>query len=63
MPDSFPIGTRVFHLTVHVFGTVVEPDRAMPPDATAVRYDGETTIWHTPAVRLRLAEPWEEDQP
>ena len=43
MPDSFPIGTRVFHLTVHVFGTVVEPDRAMPKDATAVRYDGETT--------------------
>ena len=63
MPDSFPIGTRVFHLTVHVFGTVVEPDRAMPKDATAVRYDGETTIWHTPTVRLRLAEPWEEDQP
>jgi hypothetical protein len=62
MSDSFPIGARVFHLTVHVFGTVVEPDRAMPPDATAVRYDGEDFVWHTPTVQLRPATPEEDEQ-
>jgi hypothetical protein len=60
MPESFPIGARVLHLTVHVLGTVVEPDRAMPEGATAVRYDGEDFVWHTPTVRLRMAEPGED---
>ena len=60
-PERFPIGARVFHLTVHVLGTVVEPDRLTPADATAVRYDGETKVWHTPTARLRLAEAWEDN--
>jgi hypothetical protein len=50
---TLPIGARVRHLKTHEIGTVVESDKYMSDDETAVQYDDDPTVtWHTPTAKL-----------